>query len=216
MEIHNATTTSYDEVKHIGVAIKKLPGSNQKHIGIIYKISKTSPAIMLDLQWHHILSQRIPSNNYAWLDCGLDIYNKAALAAYCKDIYSENGENTIPYGVGISGKSFDPTTGKWILSNPYDGLTCASFVLEVFAAQGHTILNKDSWQERESDKDWQNHIIDMLEDTAASPEHIKYQRNLIGAFRYRPEEVAGAIPQDEYPVDFNDALEYAKEVLAAI
>lgn len=215
MEIYDANVTSYDEVENIGVAIKNV-GDDQQHIGIIYKIGNTAPAIMLDLQWHHLLRQRTPSNSYAWLDCGLDIYNKAALAAYCNDIYSENGENTIPYGVGISGKSFDPATGKWILGNPHDGLTCASFVLEVFAAQGHTVLNKESWQERNTDKDWQNHIINALEDTGASPEHINYQRSLIGIFRYRPEEVAGAIPQDEYPVDFDDALEYAKEVLAAI
>lgn len=215
MEIHDATVTPYNEVENIGVAIKNV-GDDQQHIGIIYKIGNTAPAIMLDLRWHHLLRQCTPSNSYAWLNCGLDIYNKAALAAYCNDIYSENGDRTIPYGVGISGKSFDPATGKWILGNPHDGLTCASFVLEVFAAQGHIVLNKESWQERETDKDWQNYIINALENTGATPEHIQYQRSLIGAFRYRPEEVAGAIPQDEYPVDFDDALEYSKEVLAAI
>ena len=106
MEIHDANITSYNEVKLIGVAIRSVD-DYQKHIGIIYKTSDSAQAKMLDLQWHHVLKQRIPSNKYAWLDCGLDVYNKAALAAFCNVIYVENGIDTIPYGIGISEKSFD-------------------------------------------------------------------------------------------------------------
>lgn len=212
MIINIPNKDSFNNIDIVGVAICKV-GPTQQHIGILFKNEASEPSQLLHLAWHYRLQCNPPNIKYVWLDCGLDPYNKAALAAYCQLIFHVNGPDRIPYGIDVSCKCFDPMTGAWIATNKNDGLTCSTFVMEVFAAQGHNLLDVSTWQHRASDEDWQLYIIDKLMENGADDKHIAYQLESIGAFRFRPEEVAGAVPQDTYPISFPDAVKYAHSLL---
>ncbi len=209
MDIHNPKDKHFNCVEFIGVAIT-CSTEGQNHIGILYNENINSPARILHLAWHYILIDEEPKNTYHWLDCGLDEINKAVLVAYCKEIIHVNGKDTIPYGIDITDKVFNPITGEWAPENENCGLTCSTFVMQVFSAQGHNILCKESWENRASDSRWQTNILNKLSENNISEKYIAKQKKNIGAFRFRPEEVAGSIPQCEYPVPFSKAVEFGE------
>ncbi len=217
MRINNPANLPYEDVEALGIVIKRVQDSdNQRHVGLLYKIDEKQQSMSLHLAWHYVLINSPPSDDYFWVDCGLDVYNKAALAAFCKTVYDVNRRDTIPYGIDLSGRSFDPITGRWDPGSSTDGLTCATFVMEIFSALGHDLFDKDTWERRASDEAWQAHIISTLVSNGADHQHVAAQIGLIGAFRFRPEEVAGAVPQEHYPVPFEDSVSYANEILSVI
>jgi len=215
MNINASDIKPFNEVDILGVAITVDDSGNQNHIGLLYKLDLDQSTDLLHLAFHFLLLKTKPSDRYLWLECGLDKINKAAMAAFCQDVYEANGADSIPYGIDLSGKSFDSVTGLWN-HKTCTGLTCSTFVMEVFSALGHSILDIDTWKPRESDKEWQANIISTLLSNGASNDHVDYQMKHIGAFRFRPEEVVGSVPQKQYMVSFDDAKSFAKEILDAL
>lgn len=198
MKVHSVFNSSFDDIDTICVAIGR-PRShlNQQHIGLLY-INALSKVKFLHLAWHFDLKNDDPTNKYLWLDINLDPLNKAHLAAVCEMVYESNKEG-IPYGICMDGSGFTKD-GKYTADQIYAGLTCATFVIQVFHSQGFYIVDIPKWSHKQADKTWQLQIIQALR-AYAPEEHIQYQLKKIqdGSARFKPEEVAVAASLPNQP-----------------
>ncbi|NOX09766.1 MAG: hypothetical protein GXP22_09840 [Gammaproteobacteria bacterium] len=218
MDIYAHKDNSFDNIEHIGIAITDVSEA-QNHIGILYKISEEQSVQILHLGWNRLLLNQIASDKpkYLWLHCGLDPYSKSSLAAFCQLVIDVNGRDRINYGIDLVGHGFEHSTGKWVPKKLSDGLTCASFIMEIFSAQGHILIDLETWESRDSDAQWQDYILTLLsEELGNDHSYIIEQREKIGCYRFRPEEVAAAAAQDSYPVSFNDCVRFSQEIVSAI
>jgi hypothetical protein len=209
MVIHRPSEKSINSLDRFGVAIKAI-GSNQRHIGMIYKAQ--SQVRMCHLAFHLDLRDEPAAPSYFWAELGLDEANRKLLAAECARLAG----NRIPYGLAEQGISFDRTTCRYIPRPAGNGLTCATFVMAFLKAFGYPLLEEGSWPSRDEDVEWQRMIIDRVEAAGASVEHISGMEKDLGARRYRPEEVAGAATRSSYPVCFAEASVLAAQILGIL
>jgi hypothetical protein len=208
--IHRQKVVPFDPDEVLGVAIGT-PNSadpQQRHVGMIYRIDDSGPRFC-HLAWHLTLTDEPLPANYCWGASGLDPVNKAFMAAYVA-LLKQNASN-VPYGIDFNGVYFDDQ-GRYIVQPIGRGLTCATFILAVFARNGFELVKRDSWPERANDVQWQEQIIKVLT-PYAGPEHIEAIRTNVGAKRFRPEEVAAGVISENSPLDFSAAQALAQEIL---
>lgn len=205
MKIFEPEVNSPAGLDVLGTAIAAIT-KNQIHIGILFR-GPDNHIKFLHLEWHHRLKCEPPRDNFLWLQSPLDEPNRDAIAAYC-ELVAEKGKNDqIPYGIDLDGSGFDPDTGKFDSSNEYAGLTCASFVIQIYRALRIPLVDLSNWPARKNDRNWQRSIIARLEESGrASSEHISKQKDLLGrgVARFKPEEVASAVAMKNPPHSRND------------
>ena len=196
MDFKSVFNSSFNDIEGVCVAIgREHKRLNQQHIGLFY-IDAKGDAKFLNLAWHSILRSESPSDKYIWSEIPLDRPNQIHLLTFCSLVYESN-QAGIPYGIGIEGTGFDKG-GAFTYEEPYAGLTCATFVMQVLHSQGYNIIDFEKWHHRKADKRWQIQIIQKLEEWGkkgrVSKEHIAYQRKMIqkGMARFKPEEIAAA------------------------
>ncbi|MER9167684.1 hypothetical protein NKI12_09915 [Mesorhizobium australicum] len=192
----------------IGLAIARLDhGGN--HIGVVYE-SDAIGLTLAHLAWHCDLRFDSPDDQYLWLDLAfLDEMNKRVSAAFFETLRKELPN--IPYGFDLAGECFDES-GNFIPPPIGKGLTCATFVLATFRAQGHQLVYEQAWPARADDEIWQAQVLQLLARRAAS-EHIEALRNDLGAKRFRPEEVAASGLRVEAPSAYDDIRQMADGIL---
>lgn len=167
-----------------------LSGEGQLHSGILLRDEEIEDAVLLHLCWHCKLTLNAPPSQYLWILPCINTRRSRQLAIYCRRLWRTNDRN-VPYAFSCPNDIFDKESGKFLLGKTKYGLTCSSFVLAVFLAQGIQLIDGTEWPRRLGDIEWQKQILTMLKEHAA-PEHIASVESEIGAVRYRPEEVAGA------------------------
>jgi len=207
---------SVDQITGICIAIARFDlGIEQQHIGFLYRDGDNLTKL-LHLAWHYILKKEDPSKVYLWMEIPFDELNQINTAAFLESIYDSNPDG-IPYGICIDGTRFE-ADGAFFFLEKGAGLTCATFVMQVFQHLGYNIIDKDCWEFRDSDKEWQNQIIDDLENYGAPKEYITYQRNKIqgGVARFKPEEVAVASVLSSPPYALKDIIEPSQNLLELI
>ncbi|MCX7087054.1 MAG: hypothetical protein NTV00_03260 [Methylococcales bacterium] len=217
MQINSAYDNPFTNVDSIGIAIGRPDFQrDQQHIGILF-IDQDQLPKCLHLAWHFDLRKDTPNpKKYLWLNVPIDPINKIHLATVCELIFQSNIDR-IPYGISMEGTGFSED-GTFITEHKFAGLTCATFVIQVFHSQGYKIVDVENWCERDDDKVWQSSILRCLEEGGASAEHVEFQRQQIpkGAARFRPEEVAAAASLPGQPYGLEHIIEPAKQILDAI
>lgn len=174
----------------VGVAVTAV-SKDQRHAGILYLEAGTLK--YLHLQWHNRLTDDVAPDGLTYVEPALLAQRAKQVAARCRQISRSNGRN-IPYGFSSPSNCFDAQTQHFLVGPTTHGLTCASFVLAVFAFAGIHLLDCADWPNRPDDAKWQQDIVNALRQHGAPPGHIAHVINEIGCARYRPEEVlAGAI-----------------------
>lgn len=207
------------------IAIAITGDSSQRHIGILFRKNKNNPPKLLHLAFHSRLKcdEAVEyANDYFWLQCpSFSDDEQLQLAVWFETIFAVNGNN-IPYGLAYSSSGHFGQNGKFIQTNGNRGLTCATFVMALFEDFGIPIIDINSWIPRDTDKDWQESIINyMQKDMNNNPHlyantHINSQISNIGvAVRFRPEEVAASanVFEDELII-FQNAEPLGKDLLA--
>ncbi len=98
------------------------------------------------------------------------------------------------------------------------GLTCATFVLAMFASHGIPLLQLSEWPDREEDRAWQEYIVGVLRKNGADEKHVNAVNEQVkrGCARYRPEEVAAAGAAPDLPVGFAYAEELGKRIVVRL
>ncbi len=219
MVVNTPDSSPYDNVEYLGVALKQQFGGNQNHIGILYKPEDALPAMLLHLAFHHRLQNDIASGKegYIWLDCGLHPLNKSSMSAYCALLAKNNPPDSISYGFDLSGKCFDPITAKWQPSSENTGLTCATFIVEIFDTLGHKLIDLDTWPQRDEDQEWQKDILNLIKQSLPEGDpYIRAQMENIGNIRIRPEEAGASIACDSIPIAFDECMPLANQIQDAL
>ncbi len=201
MLVNFPEVTPFDGVDTVGFALSTNdPNSIQNHIAILYKFDSDEPKL-LHLAWHEDLrTEQTPNNKYIWIDLGEQFteIDKQIILAHVFKIVEANGSAVIPYGFDSKGQYIDLETGKFKPSLKAVGLTCATFVLQVFKSCGFELVNLDSWQKKDKKAiRWQKEMLKTLvEREGVSKEFLEHQTANIGSRRYLPEEVAAASHED--------------------
>lgn len=200
------------EIKVFGSAIKQT-GSDQRHAGIVFKDRETGKLFLLHLAWHLQLTLEELPGDYSLIPMtSFDDEELQLFAESAAKVFEENS-NEVPYGLSYTGAAVFNGDMKF-LDAPGAGLTCATFLLGFFEALGFEILDLDSWEQRADDKLWQEFIYGHLA-KRLSREQAAEQRKVIGsAFRFRPEEVVGAVGvYDDDPLGFAEVTAIGEQVI---
>lgn len=200
----------FDEVRHVGVVITKV-GGTQLHSGFLYKPEEEGARI-LHLAFHHDLRDQPAPSHYRWAQLGLDDVNLRIFLHFLHRVAER--QPLIPYGFNADGTAIDPDTGDLIAPPAGHGLTCATFIIAALKAQGHDLVDKGSWELRPEDAAWVESILDLMVGHAP-PEHIEAVRNCPIAARFRPDEVVGSGGADAstWPIAFGEARALADQIL---
>ncbi|UPF02350.1 hypothetical protein MXB02_17385 [Pseudomonas mosselii] len=196
---------------------------DQRHVG--FHIIDGGDPELIHLGWHYDLrnqssAEYIKDNGrFKAYECSNFLDEQVEeIISFLKVIWNRN-KSLVPYGIGSEGlANFFDVDGKVASHSPGNGLTCATFLMSVFAAQRYPIIDEQSWQSREGDKDWQELVLGYLSRRAELADHVAEQRKVVGqAYRYRPEEVASsAAIYDEDPIVFEEAVQNGEQLLAML
>jgi len=196
MVINNPSRLAFSEVEIVGIAIQPISATPpQNHLAILYIDESNNPKL-LHINITGKLINNSPSNDFYWLDLGdtFDELNKNILAAHVMKVILANAESTFHYGFDTETKIIDPETGEFKKSMGGIGLTCATFVLEVFESCGMPLIKWKSWKKNQNSAIiWQRHMFEQYIRIPEIPkEVIERQQKNVGNRRYMPEEVAAA------------------------
>jgi len=215
MDIFTSDEKYFSEVESIGIALKayQLP---QNHAAILFLDQNSEPKF-LHLSEHNSLRYHPPKDDYIWMQLGdeFEIYDKEYLKAFVIDVARINPESTGQYGLDINSKCIDKITGKFVSEYRNKiGLTCATFVMEVFDARGYTLVDTNAWLANLPENiAWQQQlVIPHLVNVGAEPAYIVKQEDNIGNPRILPEEVAAAT-QLPIPASKNDVENLSQEII---
>ncbi|WP_339480348.1 hypothetical protein [Pseudomonas sivasensis] len=102
----------------------------------------------------------------------------------------QNTHGNVPYSIAWDQEEYFDSDGRLVKTDPIDGFTCATFVLEILKRQGMELVDRSTWPLSDENKNWQKNILPLL---GLSIESLMAQLEAIGKFpRIRPEEALGA------------------------
>lgn len=215
MRLHSNQQRPFAEIRHVAVAIA-VARVGQQHTGILHKEEVLDEVRLAHLAWHNQLKNSQPKDAYLWIDPQIPTRRARQAAARCRQILRANNRG-IPYAFSPPNDSFDHQTGSFLFGPTRAGLTCASFVLAVFDSAGIRLADYATWpQQRAGDVEWQQFIIEQLEEDEAEADHIAFVRSEVGAVRYRPEDVAGCAAAEQLPCPFSIAEPLSQEILTQL
>lgn len=191
-----------DEIPHsddclLGVVIGiNRKWNKQRHCGIVFNLH--NELRILHLATHNkVQCDRDFGTFLCWIKPEMHPALQEAFCAYLEIVGEsvDGGKNEIPYGFLYDEYAHIEPDGTLILGGKECGLTCATYVLTLFASKGFRLVDLDSWTSREEDKPWFIQIIKLffehfLGNQRMSHSHFKRLLSEIGCPRYRPEEIA--------------------------
>jgi hypothetical protein len=99
-------------------------------------------------------------------------------------------------------------------NTPGEGLTCATYVVEVMETLGFTPFDKDGWIPTDEDAAWQKRVIEFYRQRYPEwADHFEAEKANIGGPRYRPDHVAAAGRPPIWPLTQQQANELARRVV---
>ena len=200
----------FDELQYIGVAIKRVQHTH--HTGLLYKVGDQTR--MVHLAFHHILRDELPDLTYRWVSIQMDEMNAEIVANFAARV--ARAENPIPYAFDATGVCFDPATGELLEPPAGKGLTCATFILAILHAWGHSLIDEPTWPERDDDVAFREYILSLYAEQAVPDEFVSAVTSQPNVARIKPSEVCGAatVHHSDWPVTFENAVELAQRITA--
>ena len=200
------------------VAIAIMRGGFGSHIGIVFNSAKEG-AQLIHLAFHRDLRvEPFPECDSCncWIVKKIHLPKVAAKQFIGLVRVVAKRKPSISYAPDFtsSKNSFD-AKGTYKQPRNSHGLTCASFVLEIFRAAFLLIINDETWIASEENLEWERSVIALLEKTGAEKEHIDKLKSNPKGMRIRPEELGGAtdFPYKDWPINYLEASEKAKAVM---
>jgi hypothetical protein len=186
------------------------------HIGICFHSPKDGPKV-LHLAWHEQLRiNAIPGElQFCWAGevLGLPPATAKAVVGIVRAVAARRA--TIRYGLNFIAAygSFYPN-GKYKPPRGSDGLTCASFVVEVLRAAMVNLVREDTWRADAANEAWCESVCALLTQQGVDADHVTSVRRNISGLRMRPFEVAGAarLGPRYWPADFDSVQGPAMEI----
>lgn len=209
----------FSEIDWLAIFVSE-PRKEQRHLGVLYRHEGTpGGVVLLHLAWHHDLRAHAPSPECLWVQPDIEPEARRALSQLCvvlAEKYSKK-RRSIAYALRYEDGHFD--AGGALVTERGRGLTCATFVLALFASYGVSLLRTEEWMsERDeerlaTDTAWQTHVVselrkglaskrDIVEGAELAAHIVAVEADELGCARFRPEEVAAAGTSPELPASF--------------
>ena len=190
------------------VAVAIAHGAYGGHIGLAFHTESEGPRL-LHLRFHRDLkADEFPSVRECWIACIVNLPLPASRQLVGIVRYVAKRLPSINFGVDfIAAKgSFSPL-GVYSPPAGSDGLTCATFVTEIFRTAALQLIREESWQPHPDSQKWVEDVQDTLRRAGATETHIRTVAFNFRGLRVRPEEVGAAVDARpaERPLDFNTA-----------
>lgn len=192
MHLNPLVISTWPEIAMIfGIAIQVThPQSRQLHVAALYRFDNVLK--IGELKSHLRTNRSIAEQNESsyWVAPDLSTEDQRILAAKI-DAWLDKNENKIPYSVAhLGGVVFRDDV--WVGDEPGQGLTCATFIIELFKELAIPFIDIETWQHRPGDKEWSEKILSWISGSM-SQEHVAAQRERLGeAIRVRPSDVVAA------------------------
>jgi hypothetical protein len=174
------------------VAIALTTSPFGSHIALLFHSAKDGLQL-LHLAWH----KELKVDNIAELgnECWIAKLTKLPPSAskqfvgICRSISAKKPR--INYGINamLARGSFS-ANGIYKAPRGSDGLTCATFILEVFRGASISLLDEITWPDTDANRVWGNKVVDALISTGVEASHVEAVRKNVSGLRIRPEEVA--------------------------
>jgi len=213
---HKSASSNSIQVVSVGIAET---ADNQRHVGILYR--KNDQLRVCHLAWHCMLVDQLASETtsyqFDWVKIAIPDTPLRNIVSFLELIANSSNGDEIPYSFLGQTQPFDRETGRYNPSvHEGDGLTCATFVLEVFKCLGLELLDESSFEERPEDLDWQRKIVSWLRRSDVDDYHLSKLENSKLAKRFRPEEVAAASGEEKLPLQFAEAASKGVALVAEL
>lgn len=195
---------------NLGIGIVESPECKTWHIGIIY--NKNGQTWLIHLAWDCSLKDEPIPENFYWGLSSLDNDERALIASYVPEL---KNNKDIRYAFINKNKIVFDTDGKYIIRPPGEGLTCATFVMEVFEWLYLPVVDQKSWETRDTDQPFFDCILKFLK-KQMSDDYIKHIEENRDVPRFRPEEIAAGVISDEFPLSFQKALKISRKIVSEI
>ncbi|SDF94519.1 hypothetical protein [Pseudomonas extremaustralis] len=183
------------------------------HLGIIFN-EKGNELRVVELGWHHAFYvSEIPHRK-----CGIAIPialpPKAGKSVIAVVRAVSRKKPKISYGIdfiaskgSFVGTTYTPPKGS-------DGLTCASFVLEVLRSAAVPLIREETWTDRDANRKWAADVIMLLRQHGADDKHVAAVEKNVNGLRLIPFELAAAasLPIEKRPASYTDVQETAEEL----
>lgn len=152
--------------------------------------------MLLHLGWHHQMHHEPWLNqDYYWLELGgidpdlqeifIDWVELIAIA-------SKDGTHPVPYSAIFRPSGNFDTSGHYIDKHDGTGLTCATFILAMFADFKFPLIEPETWPRRGQDFRWFRKMFGKLRPYVDRVELVKQYFRRRELKRFRPEEVVAA------------------------
>lgn len=191
------------------------------HIGLLYRATDEGTRRHLHLAWHFSLKdEQTPLPDAIWVEPRLDELALANVSASARLIAKRRQDGRVPYAFRAADAAFD-NAGDLRLNRSH-GLTCATFILLVFAHAGIELLETTTWDQdrpaarRREDDTAQGLLVEYLRATPDAQAHAELVASEIGCTRIRAEEVAAASGMTGHPITFARAEPQGRRVLGEI
>lgn len=189
----------FHEVNKVGLAIMPCTPRPQNHTAILFSFGEQGPQL-LHIPVPRGLILNSPNDDYLWVDLGEDFtdIDRHIICAHVQKVAKANetnyGSRFPEYGFDTDAKYIDPETGLFKPTLNAVGLTCATFVLEVFQSCGYELIDWDTWPVNNVGAvTWQKHMLKTyIEPYAISAKFLEKQLKNVGNRRYLPEEVVSS------------------------
>lgn len=201
------------------VAVWLGPSDFGNHVGIAFR-NQDGSLQALHLGWHHRLYCHLLDAAEPWVIArtGLDDFSARIFWSVVSAIPAFAPR--IGYGTNWIGAKGSFVQNRYSPPADSDGLTCATFVSEIFAGAGFDVVDDNSWPINTAEAlEWRADVAAALRKTLpASPEtdaHIANIESRPTVVRLLPSEIAGAAASDmgNWAIRHEIALEIAKQVL---
>jgi hypothetical protein len=190
------------------VAVAISHGAFGGHIGLAFH-AENEGARLLHLRFHQDLKvEEFPPAMPCWIAVAVNLPLQTSRHLVGMVRYVAKQLPSINFGVNfiVAKGSFLPT-GQYSPPAGSLGLTCATFITEIFRASGLTLISEGTWQPVPDNQEWVGEVITGLKRRGATESHVWAVSLSFRGLRVRPEEVGGAAsaPFAQWPLDFNAA-----------
>lgn len=183
------------------------------HLGIIFN-EKGNELKVMELGWHHTFWVSTIPHRKCGIAIPLALPPKAGKSVVATMRAVSRKKPKISYGIdfiaskgSFVGTSYSPPQGS-------DGLTCASFVLEVLRTAAVPLIQENTWMECDANREWAAEVVRLLRNCGTDDKHVAAVEKSISGLRLIPFELAAAaaLPFDQRPVSYANVQSTASEL----
>lgn len=184
------------------------------HIGVFYVANDAGDVRHLHLAFHHALRDEIPASRERSVVPALAGTDLSTVATFARLVARRNADGRVPYALK-DGARLNADGGVDLRGAL--GLTCATFVMELFRAADVVLLDEATWhagrsaEREEEDRAAQAKLVGYLRSRNAV--HAGLVEGEVGCTRFRSEEVAAASGLSGHPIGYDRAELFGRVLL---